>query len=137
MKPSIADKRSVAEHSGATGKRRERFFYVGISVIIAATVFAGFAPTYFLKSYFASPPLMPLLHLHGLVFTSWIVLLLTQTTLVAANRTDIHRRLGIVGGVIAVIDGRGRHDDGDHQGKAGSGSSGRTSSAGVSGDPTL
>ena len=103
MKPSIAEKRSVAANAGVTGRRRERLFYVGMSVVIATTVFAGFAPTYFLKSYFGSPPLMPLLHLHGIVFTSWIVLLLTQTTLVAANRTDIHRRLGMVGAVIAVM----------------------------------
>jgi hypothetical protein len=38
-----------------------------------------------------------------LVFTSWLVLFVTQTTLVAAHRTDIHRRLGIVGGVLAVL----------------------------------
>lgn len=88
---------------GISGRRRERLFYVGISVLIAVTVFAGFAPTYFLKSYFGAPPLIPLLHLHGLVFSSWIVLLLTQTTLVAVNRTDIHRRLGMAGGVIAAM----------------------------------
>ena len=46
---------------------------------------------------------MPLLHLHGFVFTSWLVLFVTQTTLVAAHRTDIHRRLGVAGGVIAVL----------------------------------
>jgi hypothetical protein len=102
MNPSMVEKTSAQAPVLTTGKRSERFFYFGLSVMIAATVFAGFAPTYFLKSYFGSPPLIPLLHLHGLVFTSWIVLLLTQTTLVAANRTDIHRRLGIAGGVIAV-----------------------------------
>lgn len=103
MKPSMVEGRSVTAYAGVTSRRRERLFYVGISVVVAATVFAGFAPTYFLKSYFGSPPLTPLLHLHGLVFTSWIVLLLAQTTLVAANRTDLHRRLGILGGVIAVM----------------------------------
>ena len=46
---------------------------------------------------------MPLLHVHGFVFTSWILLFVVQTTLVAAHRTDIHRRLGILGGVIAVL----------------------------------
>lgn len=102
MNPSMVENRSARAPAEITGRRRERLFYVGISVLIAATVFAGFAPTYFLKSYFGSPPLIPLLHLHGLVFSSWIVLLLTQTTLVAANRTDIHRRLGIAGGVIAA-----------------------------------
>ena len=103
MKPSMVENKSTAAQEVLTSRRRERLFYVGISVVVATTVFAGFARSYFLKSYFGSPPLMPLLHLHGLVFTSWIVLLLTQTTLVAANRTDIHRRLGIIGAVIAVM----------------------------------
>lgn len=86
-----------------TRRRRERFFYIGMSIVAMTTVFAGFAPTYYLRPYFNTAPLMPLLHLHGLVFTSWLVLFVTQTTLVAAHRTDIHRRLGIVGGVIAVL----------------------------------
>ena len=103
MEPSMVDKRSPVVHAGVTGRRRERLFYVGMSVAVATTVFAGFAPTYFLRSYFGAPPLMPLLHVHGIVFTSWIVLLLTQTTLVAAKRTDVHRRLGMVGAVIAVM----------------------------------
>jgi hypothetical protein len=103
MKAVIVEDRSVAARAVVRGRRRERLFYVGISALIAATVFAGFAPTYFLKSYFGSAPLMPLLHLHGIVFTSWIVLLLKQTTLVAANRTDVHRRLGVLGAVIAVM----------------------------------
>jgi hypothetical protein len=103
MTASMVEVKSAPTHSVPTSRRREHLFYVGISVSVATTVFAGFARTYFLKSYFGSPPLIPLLHLHGLVFTSWIVLLLTQTTLVAANRTDVHRRLGIVGGVIAVM----------------------------------
>lgn len=84
-------------------RRRERWFYVCMSVAVVITVFAGFAPTYYLRPYYTTAPLMPLLHLHGLVFTSWLVLFVTQTTLVAAHRTDIHRRLGIVGGVIAVL----------------------------------
>lgn len=84
-------------------RRRERWFYFGMSIALVITVFAGFAPTYYLRPYFNTAPLMPLLHLHGFVFTSWLVLFVTQTTLVAAHRTDIHRRLGVAGGVIAVL----------------------------------
>jgi hypothetical protein len=84
-------------------RRRERMFYIGMSVAILITVFAGFSRTYYLRPYFTSAPLMPLLHLHGLVFTSWLALFVTQTTLVAAHRTDIHRRLGVAGGVLAVL----------------------------------
>src|SRR5207247_4643078 len=44
-----------------------------------------------------------LLHLHGLVFTSWLLLLLTQTVLVARHRVAWHRRLGIAGTMLAAI----------------------------------
>jgi len=84
-------------------RRRERWFYISMSIAAVITVFAGFAPSYYLRPYFNTTPLMPLLHLHGLVFTSWLLLFLVQTTLVAAHRTDIHRRLGILGGVIAAL----------------------------------
>ena len=94
--------RTVAT-AGASPRRRERLFFTGMAVAITLTVFAGFSRTYFLKSYFGAPPLIPLLHLHGLVFTSWIVLFLVQNLLVATNRTRIHRRLGILGAVIAAL----------------------------------
>ncbi len=80
----------------------ERLFYIGMSLIMAAVVFAGFARTYFLRSHFQSQPLALHLKLHGVLFTAWIVLFIVQTTLVAARRTDIHRRLGWVGAVLAV-----------------------------------
>ena len=84
-------------------RRRERWFYISMSIAAVITVFAGFSRTYYLRPYFTTAPLMPLLHMHGLVFTSWLALFVIQTTLVAAHRTDIHRRLGILGGVIASL----------------------------------
>jgi hypothetical protein len=86
-----------------TVRRRERLFYVGMAVLFGITVFAGFSRTYFLKAYYGSPKLSLLLHIHGVVFTSWILLFLAQTTLVASRRTDIHRRLGVLGGVLAAL----------------------------------
>lgn len=35
--------------------------------------------------------------------TSWFVLLIVQTALVGRGRTDVHRRLGVAGGAIAVM----------------------------------
>ncbi|HKC64198.1 MAG TPA: hypothetical protein VKB86_11195, partial [Pyrinomonadaceae bacterium] len=84
-------------------QRRERLFFTSMCVAIAITVFIGFAPTFFLRPFFHSEPLIPLLILHGLIFTAWIALLLIQTTLIAAKRTRIHRRLGIAGLVLAVL----------------------------------
>lgn len=84
-------------------KRRERFFYNGMAAAILLTVFAGFSRTYYLRPVFETQPLIPLLHVHGLIFTSWIALFLIQTTLVAAKRTRTHMSLGIAGGVLAVL----------------------------------
>ena len=98
----VVDKRELTTKRERS-KRRERLFYSGMSLAFVITVFAGFSRTYFLRPYFDSRPLLPLLHLHGIVFSSWLALFLTQTTLVAANRTRIHRRLGIAGVVIAIL----------------------------------
>ncbi|HEX8492547.1 MAG TPA: hypothetical protein VF658_06870 [Pyrinomonadaceae bacterium] len=103
MKPLTVGKKNMPAHAGIINKRRERLFYTGMAVAFILTVFVGFARTYYLRPYFGTPSLTPLLHLHGIVFTSWLVLLLTQTALVAANRTDVHRRLGAVGATLAVL----------------------------------
>jgi hypothetical protein len=84
-------------------RRRARRFYVGMAIAIALTVFAGFSRTYFLKAHYGTPELSLLLHVHGLVFTSWVLFFLAQTTLVAAGRTDIHRRMGVAGAVLAAL----------------------------------
>ena len=41
--------------------------------------------------------------MHGAVFSSWILLLIAQTSLVTAGRVDLHRRLGIAGFVLACF----------------------------------
>jgi ABC-type nitrate/sulfonate/bicarbonate transport system substrate-binding protein len=46
---------------------------------------------------------VPLVIVHGLVFSSWIVLLVAQTSLVAGGRLDLHRRLGLAGMAIAAL----------------------------------
>lgn len=78
----------------ATG--RSRFYFV-MALVIAGLSFAGFARTYYLKAVFAAPALPTLTHVHGLAFTAWVVLLVTQTLLVGRDRVDLHRRLGWAG----------------------------------------
>ena len=90
-------------HKRDQSKRRERLFYTGMAVAFVLTVFAGFARTFYLRPHFRTQPLIPLLALHGIVFTSWIALLLTQTTLVATKRTRTHMRLGVAGGLLASL----------------------------------
>lgn len=80
---------------------RNRFYFYAL-LGAAALLFAGFAQTYFLKVFFASPPLYPLLHAHGFVMTAWFLLFGAQTWLVEAHRTDLHRRLGAVGAMLSI-----------------------------------
>ena len=87
-----------------TGTRQgARRFYVGMAIAVLITVFLGFSRSYFLKGYFGSPELSLHVHIHGLVFTSWVLLFLAQTSLVATGRTDLHRKLGVGGAVLAAL----------------------------------
>lgn len=90
---------SVAE----TRWRRDRRFFAVMAAVAALTIFIGFAPTYYLKRAYGTPTLPPLVHVHGALFTAWIVLLAIQTSLIAIRRTDLHRRLGIAGAVLAGL----------------------------------
>lgn len=49
-----------------------------------------------------SPPLHFLLYFHGFLLTSWYVLFIVQTGLVATNRVSLHRRLGVFGACLAA-----------------------------------
>jgi hypothetical protein len=77
-----------------------RFYFYAL-LGAAIIVFAGFAQSYFLKGFFGAPPLYPLLHLHGVIMTSWFVLFAAQTWLVATHQVRLHRRLGIIGALLA------------------------------------
>lgn len=83
--------------------RRQRWFYVTAALFAAAVIFAGFAPTFYLKTFFGTPELSALKVMHGVVFSSWIVLFVTQTWLVASDRRDIHRRLGVAGALLVAV----------------------------------
>lgn len=65
------------------------------------TVFVGFGPTYYLAGIFRAPLPSPIIHIHGALFSCWILLLITQTSLVSARRVDIHKKLGIAGFLLA------------------------------------
>jgi uncharacterized membrane protein YozB (DUF420 family) len=75
--------------------RRWRYFFVAMACLILVVVFAGFAPSFYLRSPFTQDgSLSLLLHVHGIVFSAWIVLFLVQTLLIVRGSRDLHRRLG-------------------------------------------
>lgn len=77
-------------------------FYPWIAIALSTVVIVGFSRTYYLRFLSDLPPMTMLVHLHGLVFTAWLALFITQTRLVAANRVDLHMKLGVVGIALAI-----------------------------------
>jgi hypothetical protein len=92
---------SIPSIAAAPGRRYDHVFFSGQALLMLVTVFLGFARTYYLAGIFHAPLPSLIIHLHGAAFTFWILLLVTQTSLVAAGRVDIHRRLGIAGFLLA------------------------------------
>jgi hypothetical protein len=79
-------------------------FFVYVSATLAAAVFVGFAPTFYLRSWFTTSALpSSLVAVHGVVFSLWMVLLGVQVALVRAHRRDLHRKLGVAGAALAAL----------------------------------
>jgi hypothetical protein len=78
--------------------RADSIFFPVMALLMGIAALAGFGPGTILHAYFPTSepqsPVTPLLAVHGAVFGSWTVLLVVQTGLVAANRRDLHRKLG-------------------------------------------
>jgi hypothetical protein len=96
---------SVAVHDyTTTGLRAEgRWFYIGMALVCALIAFLGFLPTYWLPMAQRTLDVAPVVHLHGIVFYTWTLFLVMQTSLVASGRTAIHRQTGKLGVAIAAL----------------------------------
>jgi hypothetical protein len=80
-----------------------RYFFVGMAALMILTVFAGFAPSFYLRSAFhPDHELSILLHIHGLIFSTWIILFLVQALLIARGSRRLHQRLGWLAAGVAV-----------------------------------
>ena len=82
----------------------EHRFYTGMALAILASVIVGFSRSFFLRPLFPDwpSPSESIFYVHGTAFTAWIVLLITQASLVANKRTDLHRKVGPFGAVLAA-----------------------------------
>jgi hypothetical protein len=102
----------------SVNRNAERIFFSGMAILLCVVVFIGFSPTYFRAGMLRAPLPSPILHVHGAVFTLWMVLFAVQAALISARRVAWHRSLGtiafclppvmIILGVIAAIDALSR-----------------------------
>ena len=97
----------MATAQPAMPRQNDRAFFTGMGLFVALVVFAGFARTYYLAEWLEAPPrkpeITPLLQVHALVFTSWILLQVVQPALIASGRSELHRKLGFAGVGVALL----------------------------------
>jgi FtsH-binding integral membrane protein len=94
---------TVKVRAGVPGRKYDHVFFSAMALLLLGSVFLGFAHSYYLAGMFHAPLPSAIIHVHGALFSSWILFLLAQTTLVAAGRTDVHRRIGIAGFLLACL----------------------------------
>ena len=68
-----------------------------MAVACAVIAFGGFAPTYWLPVLAGRPAVAPIIHLHGLLFSTWVLFFVLQSWLAASGRVARHRSLGLLG----------------------------------------
>ena len=95
--------RGAGPYARVFAGRADHRFSLWFAIAAFAVVVVGFARTYYLKLLFGTPALPWLLHLHGALMTSWFALFFVQATLIAAHRVQLHKRLGIVGAILAGL----------------------------------
>lgn len=78
-------------------------FYFWMTLLMAFFVFSGFGMTYWYPMAAGTfPPAPPVVHLHGAVYFSWIILLVVQSLLVNTRKVALHRSLGMFGIALAT-----------------------------------
>lgn len=99
----------------------ERLFFGFMAILLCVIIVIGFTPTYFGAGLLRAPLPSPILHVHGAVFSLWMIVYLVQSALISARRVAWHRSLGtvafllpplmIVLGIVAALDAlkRGVH----------------------------
>ena len=80
---------------------RSRFFLV-MSVVLLLLVLTGFSRTFYLRAFFEVPAIPAHVYVHGAILSGWFLWFVVQTSLVRVRRTDLHRRLGLVGALLGV-----------------------------------
>ena len=82
-----------------------QWFYVWMAGVCVLIAFGGFIPTYWTRLATGTFKGAPILHIHGMLFFTWTLFFLAQTTFVATGRTPKHRNWGLAGISLATAMG--------------------------------
>jgi hypothetical protein len=100
-------------------RRADDYYFVAMCLVILGTVYLGFARSYYQAGTLHAPLPSIVIHVHAVVFSAWVLLLIVQTTLVSIGRVNWHKKVGILGaglaclvvvmGVLGILDSTRRH----------------------------
>lgn len=104
MSATLAQTRPLTKSAQALpGRRFDHYFFSGTAWLMLATVLVGFGPTYYLAGVFNAPLPSRIIHVHGALFSCWMLMLIAQNSLALAGRVDFHRKLGLLGFALACV----------------------------------
>lgn len=79
-----------------------KYFYLCMSLLIAAVVVYGFSQTVENKLIHANPRRPILLWVHAVLFSSWVAFYITQSVLARIRKVKLHRTLGWAGAALGT-----------------------------------
>jgi hypothetical protein len=74
-----------------------------MAITVSMLIVAGFTRTYLVGGLVTSPAVPAVLHVHGAVFAGWLILFVTQATLVSRQSYAMHQRLGIAAVIFTFL----------------------------------
>jgi hypothetical protein len=99
-----ASDRELALNEALAKRQFDRRMFMAAAIAFPLIVLIGFGRTYYFKGLFNVPPLASaLVHLHGLLMTTWVALFVTQVWLISSRRVRIHQRLGYSAIALAAL----------------------------------
>ena len=87
---------TVAEDTRPRARSARGKTYVGLALMIAAIVLAGFSRSFY-GTFVANAKHPWIIHMHAAVYVGWLALLIAQTVLAARGEIATHRRVGNFG----------------------------------------
>ncbi len=82
-----------------SARREQVYFWLALTCLTISTL--GFLPVYFIAMGMGLYVAEPVVHIHGMVMFSWMILFCVQTWLAANGRMPAHRAWGMLG--VALI----------------------------------
>jgi uncharacterized protein with PQ loop repeat len=98
---------AVAASAPISRERIERMFYFLAGCLLFVIVAIGFQKFYLhgraSDGGSVTQQIMPLVILHGIAMSSWIVLLIVQSSLIVRGNRKLHMSLGVGGAILAAL----------------------------------